>query len=159
MRAELYPRLRQLALQARRHDVGFNIDAEEADRLELSLELLERLCFEPELAGWNGIGFVVQAYQKRAPRVIEFVVDLARRSGHRLMVRLVKGAYWDALPQNTPTVADCLKANAQAIHRGLMVTALLDGSVRTIHPSLTYNTWLHALLPADGNPLGADWNN
>ena len=61
---------------ARRHDIGLNIDAEEADRLELSLDLLERLCFEPELAGWNGIGFVVQAYQKRCP----FVIDCARRS-------------------------------------------------------------------------------
>jgi RHH-type proline utilization regulon transcriptional repressor/proline dehydrogenase/delta 1-pyrroline-5-carboxylate dehydrogenase len=93
---ELYPRLLGLVLQARRHDVGINIDAEEADRLALSLELLERLCAEPALAGWHGIGFVVQAYQKRCPAVIDFVVDLARRSGHRLMVRLVKGAYWDS---------------------------------------------------------------
>ncbi|WP_027476121.1 trifunctional transcriptional regulator/proline dehydrogenase/L-glutamate gamma-semialdehyde dehydrogenase [Curvibacter gracilis] len=94
--AELYPVLRQLALQARGQNIGLNIDAEEADRLELSLELLERLCFEPALAGWNGIGFVIQAYQKRCPQVIDHVIDLARRSGHRLMVRLVKGAYWDS---------------------------------------------------------------
>ncbi|MBT2303805.1 trifunctional transcriptional regulator/proline dehydrogenase/L-glutamate gamma-semialdehyde dehydrogenase [Variovorax paradoxus] len=93
---ELYPVLRELTLLARRYDIGLNIDAEEADRLELSLDLLERLCFEPALAGWNGIGFVIQAYQKRCPFVIDFVVDLARRSGHRLMVRLVKGAYWDS---------------------------------------------------------------
>ena len=79
-----------------RYDIGLNIDAEEADRLELSLDLLERLCFEPALAGWNGIGFVVQAYQKRCPCVIDWLVDLARRSGRRLMVRLVKGAYWDS---------------------------------------------------------------
>ncbi len=94
--AELYPVLKQLALQARAYDIGLNIDAEEADRLELSLDLLEPLCFEPELAGWNGIGFVVQAYQKRCPLVIDFLVDLARRSTRRLMVRLVKGAYWDS---------------------------------------------------------------
>jgi proline dehydrogenase len=94
--SELYPVLRDLALRSRRHDVGLNVDAEEADRLEISLDLLERLCFEPELAGWNGIGFVVQAYQKRCPFVIDALVDLARRSGHRLMVRLVKGAYWDS---------------------------------------------------------------
>ena len=94
--AELYPILKRLAVQARGHDIGLNIDAEEADRLELSLDLLERLCFEPGLAGWNGIGFVVQAYQKRCPFVIDAVIDLARRSGHRLMVRLVKGAYWDS---------------------------------------------------------------
>ncbi|MFM9922214.1 trifunctional transcriptional regulator/proline dehydrogenase/L-glutamate gamma-semialdehyde dehydrogenase [Variovorax sp. H27-G14] len=94
--AELYPVLRELTLLARRYDIGLNIDAEEADRLELSLDLLERLCFEPALAGWNGIGFVIQAYQKRCPFVIDCVIDLARRSRHRLMVRLVKGAYWDS---------------------------------------------------------------
>ncbi len=94
--AELYPVLRDLVLRARAHDIGLNIDAEEADRLELSLDLLERLCGEPALAGWNGIGFVVQAYQKRCPFVVDALVDLARRTGHRLMVRLVKGAYWDS---------------------------------------------------------------
>ena len=94
--SELYPVLRDLALRAREHDIGLNIDAEESDRLELSLDLLEHLCAEPGLAGWNGIGFVIQAYQKRCPQVIDFVIDLARRSGHRLMVRLVKGAYWDS---------------------------------------------------------------
>jgi RHH-type proline utilization regulon transcriptional repressor/proline dehydrogenase/delta 1-pyrroline-5-carboxylate dehydrogenase len=93
---ELYPRLRGLAVRARRHDIGLNIDAEEADRLELSLDLLERLCLEPALTGWNGIGFVIQAYQKRCPAVVDWLVDLARRSGHRLMIRLVKGAYWDS---------------------------------------------------------------
>ncbi|MCU0920832.1 MAG: trifunctional transcriptional regulator/proline dehydrogenase/L-glutamate gamma-semialdehyde dehydrogenase [Burkholderiaceae bacterium] len=93
---ELYPRLLRLALLARQHDIGLNIDAEEADRLELSLELLERLCFEGGLAGWNGIGFVIQAYQKRCPALIDHLVDLAQRSGHRLMLRLVKGAYWDS---------------------------------------------------------------
>jgi RHH-type proline utilization regulon transcriptional repressor/proline dehydrogenase/delta 1-pyrroline-5-carboxylate dehydrogenase len=95
VQAELYPRLKALAVLARSVDIGLNIDAEEADRLEISLDLLERLCFEPELAGWHGIGFVVQAYQKRCPFVIDWLVDLAGRSGHRLMVRLVKGAYWD----------------------------------------------------------------
>ncbi len=93
---ELLPRLRALAHLARRYDIGLNIDAEEADRLEISLDLLEALCADRNLAGWNGIGFVVQAYQKRAPFVIDWLIDLARRSGHRLMVRLVKGAYWDS---------------------------------------------------------------
>ena len=93
---EVLPRLKALAVLARRYDIGLNIDAEEADRLEISLDLLEALCFAPELGGWNGIGFVVQAYGKRAPAVIDFIVDLAQRSGHRLMVRLVKGAYWDS---------------------------------------------------------------
>jgi RHH-type proline utilization regulon transcriptional repressor/proline dehydrogenase/delta 1-pyrroline-5-carboxylate dehydrogenase len=96
VRAELYPRLLGLAVLARRHDIGLNIDAEESDRLELSLDLLERLCSEPALAGWNGVGFVIQAYQKRCPVVVDWLVDLARRSRRRLMIRLVKGAYWDS---------------------------------------------------------------
>ncbi|WP_026871324.1 trifunctional transcriptional regulator/proline dehydrogenase/L-glutamate gamma-semialdehyde dehydrogenase [Inquilinus limosus] len=96
VKGELLPRLTALAVLARSYDIGLNIDAEEADRLELSLDLLEALCFDPALAGWNGIGFVVQAYQKRCPFVIDWIIDLARRSGHRLMVRLVKGAYWDS---------------------------------------------------------------
>ena len=93
---ELYPVLRHLAELARDHGIGLNIDAEESERLDLSLDLLERLCQEPGLAGFDGIGFVVQAYQKRCPAVIDHLVGLARRSGHRLMVRLVKGAYWDS---------------------------------------------------------------
>lgn len=93
---ELYPRLKSLTLLARQYDIGINIDAEEADRLEISLDLLEKLCFEPELAGWNGIGFVIQAYQKRCPFVIDYLIDLASRSRRRLMIRLVKGAYWDS---------------------------------------------------------------
>jgi len=93
---ELYPRLLVLAQQACGLNIGMNIDAEEADRLEISLDLLERLAFEPSLNGWDGLGFVIQAYQKRCPAVVDFVVDLARRSGHRLMIRLVKGAYWDS---------------------------------------------------------------
>ena len=94
--AELYPVLRRLCVLARQYDMGLNIDAEEADRLEISLALLDRLAFDPALAGWQGLGFVVQAYQKRCPWVIDRVIDLARRSDRRLMVRLVKGAYWDS---------------------------------------------------------------
>ncbi|MBB6504957.1 RHH-type proline utilization regulon transcriptional repressor/proline dehydrogenase/delta 1-pyrroline-5-carboxylate dehydrogenase [Sphingomonas endophytica] len=94
--AELLPRVKALALLAKHHDIGLNIDAEEADRLELSLDLLESLATDPDLVGWNGLGFVVQAYGKRCPFVIDWIVDLARRAGRRIMVRLVKGAYWDA---------------------------------------------------------------
>ncbi len=94
--AELYPRLLALVRQARRFDIGIHIDAEESERLALSLRLLERLCGEPGLAGWNGIGFVLQAYQKRCPAAVAFAIALARRSGRRLMLRLVKGAYWDS---------------------------------------------------------------
>ncbi|MCJ2060444.1 trifunctional transcriptional regulator/proline dehydrogenase/L-glutamate gamma-semialdehyde dehydrogenase [Methylobacterium sp. J-048] len=94
--AELAPRVRGLARLARRYDIGLNIDAEEADRLDLSLDILETLAFDPDLAGWDGLGFVVQAYGKRCPFVIDWLIDLARRSRRRLMVRLVKGAYWDS---------------------------------------------------------------
>ncbi|MGO4353540.1 trifunctional transcriptional regulator/proline dehydrogenase/L-glutamate gamma-semialdehyde dehydrogenase [Rhizobium sp. RAF36] len=93
---ELLPRVRELALLARTYDIGLNIDAEEADRLELSLDLLEELSLDAGLKGWNGLGFVVQAYGKRCPFVLDYIIDLARRSGRRMMVRLVKGAYWDA---------------------------------------------------------------
>ena len=94
--AELYPRVKALALIAAKHDLNFAIDAEEADRLVLSLKLVERLAHEQELGDWQGLGVVVQAYQKRAPHVIAALRDLAQRSGRRIMIRLVKGAYWDS---------------------------------------------------------------
>ncbi|MCJ8161789.1 trifunctional transcriptional regulator/proline dehydrogenase/L-glutamate gamma-semialdehyde dehydrogenase [Acinetobacter zhairhuonensis] len=93
---ELYTKVLELARLAKGYNIGLNIDAEESERLELSLELLERLCFEPELADWKGIGFVIQAYQKRCFYVVDYIVDLAKRSNKRLMIRLVKGAYWDS---------------------------------------------------------------
>ncbi|WP_157218042.1 trifunctional transcriptional regulator/proline dehydrogenase/L-glutamate gamma-semialdehyde dehydrogenase [Flavisphingomonas formosensis] len=93
---ELLPRVKTLALLAKGYDIGLNIDAEEADRLELSLDLLESLALDPDLSGWDGLGFVVQGYGKRCPFVIDWIIDLARRSQRRIMVRLVKGAYWDA---------------------------------------------------------------
>jgi RHH-type proline utilization regulon transcriptional repressor/proline dehydrogenase/delta 1-pyrroline-5-carboxylate dehydrogenase len=93
---ELLPRLIRLTTTAAAGGVGLTIDAEEGARLPLSLDLFERLLRHPELAGWNGLGLVVQAYQKRAPVVIEWVVALARATGRRIPVRLVKGAYWDS---------------------------------------------------------------
>ncbi|WP_340313525.1 bifunctional proline dehydrogenase/L-glutamate gamma-semialdehyde dehydrogenase PutA [Rhizorhabdus argentea] len=93
---ELYPRVKRLALIAARHDLNFAIDAEEADRLVISLKMIERLVREPELGGWTGLGVVVQAYQKRGLAVIEALRALAESSGRRIMVRLVKGAYWDS---------------------------------------------------------------
>ena len=93
---ELYPRLKRLAVMAREFDVGLNIDAEESERLDISLDLLEALCRDPAMEGWNGVGFVVQAYQKRAVAVIDWIVELARATRRRIMLRLVKGAYWDS---------------------------------------------------------------
>ena len=93
---ELLPRLAGLAEQARDAGIGLTIDAEEADRLDLSLDLFETLAGMKSLAGWDGLGLAVQAYQKRAPAMLDWLADLARRAHRRLMVRLVKGAYWDS---------------------------------------------------------------
>lgn len=92
---ELLPMLKELALRARQLNIGFTIDAEESERLDISLDLFEALVRDEELAAWDGLGLVVQAYQKRAPLVIEWLATLARESDSKLMVRLVKGAYWD----------------------------------------------------------------
>ena len=93
---ELLPTVKKLAILAKRRNIGFTIDAEEADRLEISLDIVEALALDPELAGWNGLGLAVQAYMKRALPVLDWLADLAHRANRRLMVRLVKGAYWDA---------------------------------------------------------------
>ncbi len=93
---ELAPAILELAQLAKSYGIGFTIDAEEADRLELSLDLIEATFSDPSLDGWEGYGLAVQAYQKRTPYVIDFLADLARRVGRRVPVRLVKGAYWDA---------------------------------------------------------------
>ncbi len=94
--AELAPRVLELAQLAKQYGIGFTIDAEETERLELSLDLIEATISDASLDGWNGYGLAVQAYQKRAPQVIDYLADLAQRIGRRIPVRLVKGAYWDA---------------------------------------------------------------
>ncbi|MFM8454766.1 MAG: bifunctional proline dehydrogenase/L-glutamate gamma-semialdehyde dehydrogenase PutA [Gammaproteobacteria bacterium] len=93
---ELYPRLLKLAQEAKTANINFTIDAEEADRLEISMDLLEKLSFDSTLTGWNGLGLAVQAYQKRAYIFLDWLAELAKRSQRRFMVRLVKGAYWDS---------------------------------------------------------------
>ena len=92
---ELVPRLIDLARRARTYDLNFTVDAEEADRLELSLDVIAAALGDASLAGWDGFGLAIQAYQKRASDVIEYADQLARQLKRRLMVRLVKGAYWD----------------------------------------------------------------
>ncbi|KXI27677.1 bifunctional proline dehydrogenase/L-glutamate gamma-semialdehyde dehydrogenase PutA [Paraglaciecola hydrolytica] len=94
--AELVPSVIELAKAAKQYNIGFTIDAEEAARLDIELDVFEALAFAPQLAGWDGLGFVLQAYQKRAVFVVDWLVQLATLSQHKLMVRLVKGAYWDA---------------------------------------------------------------
>src|SRR5262245_23133462 len=93
--AELTPRVVELARKAKAHALNFTIDAEEADRLELSLELVGQVAADPALAGWDGFGLAVQAYQKRACDVIDWIAATAQTLDRRFMVRLVKGAYWD----------------------------------------------------------------
>jgi RHH-type proline utilization regulon transcriptional repressor/proline dehydrogenase/delta 1-pyrroline-5-carboxylate dehydrogenase len=97
-KAAILPVLRDLALKASKADVHFTIDAEEADRLELSLDLIEALAEDDALFanGWNGFGLAIQAYSKRAVPLVDWVVELARKHGRKFMVRLVKGAYWDS---------------------------------------------------------------
>lgn len=92
---ELVPRLIALAQQAKSYDLNFTVDAEEADRLELSLDVIDAAFADPSLAGWDGFGLAIQAYQKRAEAVIDHIDALARRHDRKMMVRLVKGAYWD----------------------------------------------------------------
>ncbi len=91
----LVPRLRSLALLAKSAKMGLNIDAEEADCLSLSMDVIEAVLAEPALAGWDGFGVVVQAYGQRAGHVLDYLYDLATRLDRKIMVRLVKGAYWD----------------------------------------------------------------
>lgn len=93
--SEVYPKLHMLCLKAKEAGIALTIDAEEVDRLELSLELLEKLCQAEDLADWQGLGLAVQAYQKRADRVIDWLSQKAKQYNRRFYVRLVKGAYWD----------------------------------------------------------------
>lgn len=95
VKTELVDRARALALLAKSANMGFNIDAEEADRLDLSLDVIEEIVSSPALADWDGFGIVVQAFGPRAPFVLDWIYDLAKRLDRRFMVRLVKGAYWD----------------------------------------------------------------
>jgi len=94
--AELAPRVLELAIAARDGNVALTVDAEEAERLELSLEIIEHVARAPQLEGWHGFGLAVQAYQKRAWDVVRWLVALGTSTGRRLNVRLVKGAYWDS---------------------------------------------------------------
>ena len=94
--AELTPILLSLAQLAKQYDIGLTIDAEESERLELSLDVIEAVFNHHSLAGWNGFGLAVQSYQKRAMFVLDWVGELARGQGRRIMVRLIKGAYWDS---------------------------------------------------------------
>lgn len=91
----LVEKVKKLALRAKSYDIGLTIDAEEAERLDISLDIIEQVFLDPELDGWEGFGLALQAYQKRAFFVIDWLKELSERAGRKIMVRLVKGAYWD----------------------------------------------------------------
>lgn len=93
--AEMLPRLRTLALEARAGKIHLTIDAEEAARLDLSLDLIEALARDPQLADWHGLGLALQCYSKRSTAVLDWLIALSNETKRRFMVRLVKGAYWD----------------------------------------------------------------
>ena len=93
---ELVPKVLELALAAKSYNIGFTIDAEEADRLDLSLDVIEAVFTDPALGNWTGFGVAVQSYLKRAPYVIDWLYDLAQNANRKMMLRLVKGAYWDS---------------------------------------------------------------
>ncbi|HMA30211.1 MAG TPA: bifunctional proline dehydrogenase/L-glutamate gamma-semialdehyde dehydrogenase PutA [Casimicrobiaceae bacterium] len=130
---ELVPALNALASRARTHRIGVTIDAEETERLELSLEVFSRLRQNPALADWEGLGLAIQAYQKRARAVVGWVVALARRTQHRIPVRLVKGAYWDS---------EVKRAQVQGLSGYPVFT-------RKAHTDVSYLACARALLEAD----------
>lgn len=94
--AEFYPKIKALYLLAQRYHVAVLIDSEESDTLEMSLDIMQALLAENELAGFLGMGFTVQAYQKRAMLVVRYLIELAQEFNHKIMIRLVKGAFWDS---------------------------------------------------------------
>lgn len=98
---EIPAKLKALCLMAKKYDIGLTVDAEESERLDLSLDIIEKVFSDPELAQWNGFGIAVQAYQKRAIFVIEWLRELTLKVGKKMMVRLVKGAYWDTEIKHT----------------------------------------------------------
>lgn len=160
LRAALLPGLSNLLGRARALDVAVTIDAEESERLEPSLDLFETLATAADLAGWNGLGLAVQAYQKRAIHVIAWLAELAGRTGRRIPVRLVKGAYWDAEIKRAQAlgVADYpvfTRKVATDVAYQACAKALLDGG-ELFYPQLaTHNAQtLSAILELAGNRSG-----
>ncbi|MGY6547651.1 MAG: bifunctional proline dehydrogenase/L-glutamate gamma-semialdehyde dehydrogenase PutA [Roseinatronobacter sp.] len=141
---QLVPRLRALAGLAQAAGIGLNIDAEEADRLALSLEVIEAVLSDPALAGWDGFGVVVQAYGRRAGAVIDWLDDLAMRLDRKLMVRLVKGAYWDteikrAQVLGLPDYPVFTRKQATDVSYILLARKLLDKRARLYPQFATHN--------------------
>ncbi|MDG1751656.1 MAG: bifunctional proline dehydrogenase/L-glutamate gamma-semialdehyde dehydrogenase PutA, partial [Thalassotalea sp.] len=98
--AEIVPKLKALCLQAKFYNIGLTVDAEESERLDISLDIIEAVFCDNDLADWNGFGIALQAYQKRAIFVVDWLRELTEKAGRKMMVRLVKGAYWDSEIKN-----------------------------------------------------------
>ena len=93
---ELLPRLKHLCIEAKKYNINLTVDAEESERLDLSLELIRSILADDDFNGWDGFGLALQAYQKRAPYVIDYLVELCKKYNKKICLRLVKGAYWDS---------------------------------------------------------------
>ena len=145
-------RLSNLILMARNANMGLNIDAEEADRLDLSLDVIEHALSDPRLKGWDGFGVVVQAYGKRAIAVIDWLHALSEKLDRKIMIRLVKGAYWDTEIKKTQTDAFdnypvFTKKCATDISYLACARRLLDFSDRIYPQFATHNAHsIHAVL-------------
>jgi len=148
---ELGPRLASLARRAAQAGIPITIDAEEADRLVLSLELFERLARDASLAGWDGLGLAVQAYQRRAVAVCEWLAALARDAGRRIMVRLVKGAYWDTEIKHAQVLGlddypVFTRKSATDLAYAACAQVLLDAGPRLFAQFATHNSHTTALV-------------
>ena len=162
--AELLPRVLELACSAREQGIGLTVDAEESERLELSLDLMEALCCTPELSGWSGLGLAVQAYQKRALPLIAWLADLAHRSHRQLPVRLVKGAYWDSeikrtQEQGLPDYPVFTRKSATDVSYLACARRLLADPVAFRPAFATHNAHTVAAIAelAASAPPGGDW--
>jgi len=159
--AELVPGLAELAGLARDTGIGMTIDAEEADRLELSLEIFARLRRHPALGDWDGLGLAVQAYQKRARAVVAWVAALARATGARVPVRLVKGAYWDteikrAQVQGLANYPVFTRKARTDVSYLACARALLEAAPRVYPMFATHNAHTIAWVAAQAHQRGQD---
>ena len=150
---ELLPRIKQLCLQAKKYDIGLSIDAEESYRLDISLDIFQALAYDADLQGWQGLGFVLQAYQKRSPAVAKWLIGLAEQTQRRLMVRLVKGAYWDAEIKHAQELGlkgypvFTRKANTDLCYQ--QCAEILLGAQAHIYPQFaTHNAYTVAMIMA-----------
>jgi RHH-type proline utilization regulon transcriptional repressor/proline dehydrogenase/delta 1-pyrroline-5-carboxylate dehydrogenase len=161
--AKLVPRLTTLLRQARAGNVGISIDAEEADRLDLSLDVMEAALDHPDLAGWDGFGVVIQAYSRRASAVIDWAHTLAQTTSRRIAVRLVKGAYWDteikrAQVAGLPDFPVFTRKAATDVSYIACARKLLDARPRLYPQFATHNAHsMAAILEMAGGPDGFEF--